>query len=62
LPLAVINGKAYGEGDSIPFIAGTSKIKVQVLVIRDGGVILGYNDLKVTCPIRHAPKAAAAAK
>jgi len=52
LPLAVINGKAYGEGDSLPFVAGDKKIKLLVYSIRDGAVTLRYNDYKVTCPIR----------
>ena len=52
LPLAVINGKTYGEGDPLPFVAGDKKIKLQVYAIRDGAVTLRYNDFKVTCPIR----------
>ncbi len=52
LPLAIINGKAYGEGDSLPFVAGEKKIKLLVYSIRDGAVTLRYNDYKVTCPIR----------
>jgi len=52
LPLAVINGKTYGEGDVVPFLAGEKKIKLQVYAIRDGSVTLRYNDFKVTCPIR----------
>ena len=52
IPLAIINGKAYGEGDSIPFTALGQKIQLQVFAIRDGEVILRYNELKITCPIR----------
>ena len=52
LPLAVINGKTYGEGDTIPFNAGGQPIKLQVYAIRDGGVVLRYNEFKVKCPIR----------
>ena len=52
LPLAVINGKAYGEGESVPFLAGDKKIKLQVYSIRDGTVTLRYNEFKVTCLIR----------
>ena len=52
LPLAVINGKAYGEGESLPFVAGDKRIKLLVYSIRDGAVTLRYNDYKVTCPIR----------
>ncbi|MCX6966800.1 MAG: hypothetical protein NTZ46_03305 [Verrucomicrobia bacterium] len=52
LPLAVINGKTYGEGDPLPFMAGERKIVLKVYAIRDGAVTLIYNDFKVTCPIR----------
>jgi len=52
LPLAVINGKAYGEGDLIPFDAGGKQIQVQVFAVRDGQVVLRYKDFKVSCPIR----------
>ncbi|MEI7958723.1 MAG: hypothetical protein WCI40_06410 [Verrucomicrobiota bacterium] len=52
IPLAVINGKPYGEGDVIPFVAGDKPIKLRIYSIRDGVVTLSYNDYKVTCPIR----------
>ena len=52
IPLAVVNGKAYGEGELIQFNAGGKQIKIQVYAIRDGAVTLQYNDLKVVCPIR----------
>jgi len=52
IPLAVINGKAYGEGDSMPFNAGGTQIKLQVFAIRDGVVTLQYGEFKVACPIR----------
>jgi len=58
IPLAVINGKAYGEGDSLPFVAGDKKIKLIVYSIRDGSVTLRYNDFKVTCPIHVRQKPA----
>ena len=52
VPLAVINGQPYAEGDSLPFLAGEKKIKLKVYSIRDGAVTLRYNDFKITCPIR----------
>jgi len=52
LPLAIINGKQWGEGDLMPFVAGTEKIMLQVFAIRDGSVVLRYKDHKITCPIR----------
>ena len=56
MTLAVINGKPYGEGDSLPFVAGDKKIKLLVQSIRDGVVTLRYNDYKVSCPIRLSQK------
>ena len=58
IPLSIINGKAYGEGESLPFMAGDKKITLQVYSIRDGAVVLRYNNFKVTCPIRMAQKPA----
>ncbi len=52
LPLAVINGKTYGEGDPVLFVAGDKKVALHVEAIRDGVVTLRYNDFKVNCPIR----------
>jgi len=54
IPLAVINGKAYGEGDTMPFIAGGEKIALQIYAIRDGAVTLRFKAYQVICPIRSA--------
>jgi len=54
IPLAVINGKAYGEGDLMPFSAGGEKIQIQIYAIRDGAVTLRYKAYQVVCPIRTA--------
>jgi hypothetical protein len=64
IPLAVINGKAYGEGDAMPFNAGGEKIQIQIFAIRDGTVTLRYKALQLTCPIRasQSPKSALPAK
>ncbi len=59
LPLALINGKAYGEGDLIPYpVGGGSTVSVQVVSVRDGVVTLRFRDktitttIKTTSPIR----------
>jgi hypothetical protein len=54
IPLAIINGKPYGEGDMMPFNAGGEKIQLQVGAIRDGAVTLLYKAHQVICPIRTA--------
>ena len=51
-PLAVINGKTYGEGETITALYGSQKIKILVLAINDGEVVLQYLDKKYTIPLR----------
>ncbi len=51
LPLALINGKTYGEGDLIPVEAG---INVQVYAIRDGEVTLRYQSKTIVSAIQSA--------
>jgi hypothetical protein len=41
-PLAVINGKTFGEGETINAMYGDQKIKILVLAIQDGEVVLQY--------------------
>jgi hypothetical protein len=55
LPLALINGKPYGEGDLILVSEG---INVQVAAIRDGRVTLRYRDKTIESRIQTgvAPK------
>ena len=52
IPLAVINGRPYGEGDLMSFNAGGEKIQLQISAIRDGAVTLRYKACEVVCPIR----------
>lgn len=62
-PLATINGKAFGEGEVLPVLAGNERIKVVVHAIRDGGVSLQQGDHMIFVPLRRAevaPRAAAA--
>jgi len=48
LPLAVINGRAYAEGELISMNVGTPQpMIVQVYAIRDGAVTLRYRDKTV---------------
>ncbi|HWB61200.1 MAG TPA: hypothetical protein VG733_17090 [Chthoniobacteraceae bacterium] len=59
-PLAVINGKTYGEGETIIALYGDQKIKILVVAINDGEVVLQYLDRKYTIPLKrpefvHAP-------
>ena len=54
LPLAVINGKAYGEGDLIPLSRGKETVSVQVFAIRDGEVTLRHQTKTVVCTISTA--------
>lgn len=53
--LAVINGKPYGEGDTVPVeIAGKRGPKVQVLAIHDGSVTLISGTQRLECLLRIA--------
>lgn len=52
LPLALINGKTYGEGELIPVDIGGRRITVQVYAIRDGTVTLRYQNQTITARIR----------
>jgi len=49
LPLALINGRTYGEGDLIPVPEGVS---VQVYSIRDGQVTLRFRDKTIVTTIQ----------
>jgi len=57
IPLAVINGNAYGIGDrfisSIPVEKAEPKtFRMQVTAIRDGLVVLRYGTVEIKCPLR----------
>lgn len=51
-PLATINGRAFGEGETLPVMRGGERLKVIVRAIRDGGVTLDYNKQRLFVPIR----------
>ncbi len=55
-PLAVINGKTYGEGDLIAVNNGANRVNVQVVSIRDGKVKLRYADKTIETSIKAESK------
>jgi hypothetical protein len=52
VPLAVINGKAYTEGDVAPIAVGEKKVLVKVEEITDGEVVLSYLDRDIRIPLK----------
>jgi hypothetical protein len=50
--LAVVNGKAYAEGDLIPVTTPQGRINVQVFYIRDGEVAFRYQNKTVVSPLK----------
>jgi hypothetical protein len=51
-PLATINGRSFEEGELLPVIWGTERLRVVVRTIRDGGVTLEYEDQQILVPMR----------
>ena len=51
-PLATINGRAFGEGETLPVMRNGERLKVVLRAIRDGGVTLDYNKQRLFVPIR----------
>lgn len=51
-PLAIINGKAYSEGDRAPIAVGNQEVVIEVRAIHDGEVVLGYLDKSITVPLK----------
>lgn len=51
-PLAVINGKVYGEGETMTLPAGGLKVSVLVAAIEDGRVMLRYQGDTIAAPLR----------
>ena len=50
--LATINGRSFGEGETLPVIFGTERLRVVVRGIRDGGVLLDYNGQQILVPMK----------
>lgn len=51
-PLAVINGKVYGEGETMTVDARGNKVQVQVAAIEDGRVVLRHQGESLSVPLR----------
>jgi len=59
--LVMINGRSFAEGELLPVVYGTERLRVVVRAIRDGGVTLDYEGQPIFVPIHRpelAPKAA----
>ncbi len=50
--LATINGRSFEEGEILPVIFGTERLRVVVRAIRDGGVNLEYDGQQVVVPLK----------
>ena len=50
--LATINGRSFGEGEFLPVICGSERLRVVVNRIGDGMVTLGYEGLEIQVPMR----------
>ena len=50
--LATINGRSFAEGELLPVIYGTERLRVVVRSIRDGGVTLDYENQHVLVPMK----------
>lgn len=50
--LATINGRSFEEGEVLPVIYGSQRLRVVVRSIRDGGVWLDYEGHKTFVPMR----------
>ena len=52
--LATINGRAFGEGEILPVVFGSERLRVVVNRIHDGIVTLGYDGQEIQVPMRRA--------
>ena len=50
--LALINGRARGEGDYVPLTVNGRKIRVAVVAIQDGAVVLRYENKDFTVMLK----------
>ena len=50
--LATINGRTFEEGEFLPVVYGTERLRVAVRAIRDGGVWLEHEGQQIMVPIR----------
>lgn len=52
--LAMINGRSYAQGDALPVVYDGQKLNVVVQAIRDGGVVLAYDQSTLFVPIKRS--------
>ena len=50
--LATINGRSFEEGELLPVIYGTERLRVVVRAVRDGGVTLEYEGQQIVVPMK----------
>ena len=50
--LATINGRSFEEGELLPVVFGTERLRVVVRAIRDGGVTLDYEGHQIFVPMK----------
>lgn len=50
--LATINGRSFEEGELLPVVYGTERLRVVVRAIRDGGVTLDYEGHQIFVPMK----------
>ena len=50
--LATINGHSFEEGELLPVVSGTERLRVVIRAIRDGGVTLEYEGQQIFVPMK----------
>ncbi len=50
--LATINGRSFEEGELLPVVYGTERLRVVLRSIRDGGVTLDYEGHQIFVPMK----------
>ncbi|MEO6787794.1 MAG: hypothetical protein ABI318_16840 [Chthoniobacteraceae bacterium] len=50
--LATINGRSFGEGEVLPVVHGSERLRVVLRAIRDGGVALEYEGQQIFVPMK----------
>lgn len=50
--LATINGRSFEEGEILPVMHGTERLRVVLRAIRDGGITLEYEGQQILVPMK----------
>jgi hypothetical protein len=50
--LATINGRSFEEGEVLPVVLGSERLRVVLRAIRDGGVTLEYEGQQIVVPMK----------